>query len=246
MPSWPGNAQLAVSLSYDDGYDSQLDLAIPDLEGSSFRGTFYLTINDELPVLNRTAEWQQAFLNGHEIGSHTYNHPCRNAVGGEPPLENYTPQAIREEVFKAAAWLNANIGADSVRTFAYPCGDTLIGPADRTDEASYLRAVRSSHFAARVNAGYWNNPADVIQNPLKINAYGVRDDVCPALFRELDVIAAPNHYWVVLMIHAIDQPEASSNITHETHQTIIRELTTREVWVAPVKEVARYILDQWR
>src|SRR5438309_1207125 len=109
MARWPGDAKFAVSLSYDDGYDSQLDLAIPDLEASFFRGTFYLTINNEPPVLNRTEEWRQAFLRGHEIGSHTYNHPCREAIGSEPPLENYTPEAIREEVLTAAAWLNTHI-----------------------------------------------------------------------------------------------------------------------------------------
>ena len=32
-----------VSLAYDDGLDSQLDIAVPQLEAAGLRGTFYLT-----------------------------------------------------------------------------------------------------------------------------------------------------------------------------------------------------------
>jgi peptidoglycan/xylan/chitin deacetylase (PgdA/CDA1 family) len=39
---WPGEVRTAISLSYDDGMDSGLDQAIPDLEAAGFRGTFYL------------------------------------------------------------------------------------------------------------------------------------------------------------------------------------------------------------
>jgi peptidoglycan/xylan/chitin deacetylase (PgdA/CDA1 family) len=38
---WPAGHRGAVSLSYDDGLDSQLDLAVPALERHGFRGTFF-------------------------------------------------------------------------------------------------------------------------------------------------------------------------------------------------------------
>ena len=39
--SWPDGAKAAVCLTYDDGIDSQLAIAIPDLEQVNLRGTFF-------------------------------------------------------------------------------------------------------------------------------------------------------------------------------------------------------------
>ena len=114
--SWPGDAQAAVSLSYDDGVDSGLDQATPDLERVGFRGTFYLPTGNSRVVARKT-DWKNAFLNGHEIGNHTVKHPCRGP-GHEHHLEAYTPAGLRKEILAAATWLNHNIGLDNYRTFA--------------------------------------------------------------------------------------------------------------------------------
>ena len=39
--AWPGGARAAVSLTYDDGYDSQLDNAAPVLAELSLSATFF-------------------------------------------------------------------------------------------------------------------------------------------------------------------------------------------------------------
>ena len=39
---WPNGARAAVSLTYDDGLNSQLDCALPQLEAAGFRATFFL------------------------------------------------------------------------------------------------------------------------------------------------------------------------------------------------------------
>ena len=40
---WPGGAQAAVVLSYDDSLRSQLDVAVPQLDRAGFKGTFFLS-----------------------------------------------------------------------------------------------------------------------------------------------------------------------------------------------------------
>ena len=42
--SWPNGARVAVSLSYDDALDSQLDHAVPSLDEHGFKASFYLTL----------------------------------------------------------------------------------------------------------------------------------------------------------------------------------------------------------
>jgi hypothetical protein len=119
---WPFLARAAISLTYDDGNANNLDNAVADLNDRDIRGTFYLkTSNPEVQA--RIIDWKSAFNQGHEIGNHTVNHPCRGHpdwLSSDFYLEDYTPEDIMQEVSKAAQWLDVNIGADPGRTFAYP------------------------------------------------------------------------------------------------------------------------------
>ena len=237
--NWPGGAHAAISLTYDDGVDSGLDQAMPDLEKVGFRGSFYLPVGNP-QVVKRKDDWKNAFLNGHEIGNHTLQHPCRGPQHAHQ-LETYTPIGIRKEILYGAAWLNQNIGVDNYRTFAYPCGHVAIG--DPPDEDSYLSAVRASHFAARLAAleGI-NDPFLVARNPLKIKAAvlgrpPVRE-VVP--FIEYFEQAVRIRGWAVVVFHGIgDQWLPTARVVH---QQLIQYLQDRRFWVAPVKEVARYIV----
>ncbi len=42
MSYWPGSYRAAVSLSFDDGLRSQLEVAVPILDRAGLRATFYL------------------------------------------------------------------------------------------------------------------------------------------------------------------------------------------------------------
>lgn len=236
--SWPGDARAAVSLTYDDGMDSSLDQAIPDLERAGFRGTFYLPVGG-YQVVRRIPHWKTAFLDGHEIGNHTVRHPCRQP-GHQYNLENYTPLDIRKEVLWAARWLNHNVGVDNYRTFAYPCGHSAIG--DPPDEGSFATAVQSCHFAARLAAGGVNDRAEVAQNPLRIKAsaigYPHGREVKP--FIEYCEQAVRSKGWAVVVFHGIGDNWIPTD--RAVHQKLIEHLQDRRFWVAPVRDVARYIM----
>lgn len=55
---WPNGASAAVSLTYDDGKESHLDFAIPDLEAAGLRATFFLTPGWNR-LADRAAEWRR-------------------------------------------------------------------------------------------------------------------------------------------------------------------------------------------
>ncbi len=236
--NWPGGAQAAVSLSYDDGMVSGLDHAIPDLENAGFHGTFYLGIG-YCGVKLRKAHWRNAFLKGHEIGSHTIHHPCRGSTHGYN-LETYTPKLIQKEIRGAYTWLNRHIGVDNHRTFAYPCGHVAIG--NPPDEPSFLSAVGAYHFAARLAGGGINDPALVAQNPLRIKAevigYPHGTEVEP--FIRYCEQAVNLRGWGVIVFHGVgDQWYTTERVVH---QRLIEHLHDKRFWVAPVREVAKHIL----
>jgi peptidoglycan/xylan/chitin deacetylase (PgdA/CDA1 family) len=148
---WPNGARAAVVLTYDDAMDTHLDHAAPDLEAASLRGTFFLPGHSE-SLAKRLPEWRALAARGHELGNHAIFHPClrkpatgpeREWVRPEYALEGYTVERLRDE----AAAMNTTLLAldgESVRTFAYNCGDTTAGGRP------YVDALRPLFLAARI------------------------------------------------------------------------------------------------
>ena len=75
---WPDGKVAAVSLTYEDGLESQLINAIPQLDKFGFKGTFFPSTNG-LSNPEFINNWKKAVLNGHEIGCHTVFHPCSDS-----------------------------------------------------------------------------------------------------------------------------------------------------------------------
>lgn len=147
--SWPNGATAAVCLTYDDALDSHLDIAIPQLNAANLPGTFF--INASSPTMSpRLDEWKGLADSIHEIASHTVYHPCRKSgpgrdwVAEERNLDNYTLAQISNELDVNNTLLQSFDGK-MLRTFAYPCGDTLV---DHGNE-SYLPIAEEKFVAAR-------------------------------------------------------------------------------------------------
>lgn len=66
-------SRVAVSLTFDDARDSQLEVLVPMLDTYGLRATFYVLPE---PVSRRQPDWQAVVQAGHEIGNHTVTHPC--------------------------------------------------------------------------------------------------------------------------------------------------------------------------
>jgi len=157
---WPNGARAAVVLTYDDGMDTHLDNAAPDLEAASLRGTFFVPGHSE-SLAKRLPEWRALAARGHELGNHAIFHPClrqsatgerRDWVQPEYLLETYTVRRIHDEVLAMNTTLLA-VDGERVRTFAYNCCDTTAGGV------SYVDALRPLFLAAR--AGEDRVAADV-------------------------------------------------------------------------------------
>lgn len=149
--AWPQGQQAAVSLSYDDALDSQLDHAVPALDRHGLKASFYLTLSS--PVLaRRLPEWRALAANGHELGNHTLFHQCQRSRPGrdwvtpERDLDHTSAAQMLEQVRVGNAMLQA-IDGRTERTFTLPCGDRLASGVD------YLPMLRDDFVAIKAGEG---------------------------------------------------------------------------------------------
>lgn len=144
---WPNGSKLAVSLSYDDALNSQLDNAIPELNKHNLKASFYVLPNS--PVMyKRMKEWVLAAKQGHELGNHSMYHPCRASLENRSwvldhhDLDKYTLAQMVEEITTVNTFLHA-IDGKTERTFTPPCGDLIAGGDD------YLSKINEQFIAIK-------------------------------------------------------------------------------------------------
>ncbi len=126
---WNG-FKAAISLTFDDGDPTQLQVAIPEMNKRNIRGTFYL-ISNRLTEINR---WKEAVQAGQEIGNHSLDHKHAIDLSAQEAAEQVTKsKRILENMFQAP-----------IPTFAYPF--TEITPALRKN-------AEEDHFLSRGGYG---------------------------------------------------------------------------------------------
>lgn len=145
--TWPGTATTAVSLSYDDTLNSQLDNARPALNRYGLKGSFYLLLST--PVLTeRLSEWRALAAEGHELGNHTVYHACSKSQPGmdwvpdHNNLDNRVVAQMRDELLVANAFLYS-IDGKTERTLTPPCLHIEVS------DGNYIEAVRDLFVAIK-------------------------------------------------------------------------------------------------
>lgn len=238
--SWPGGKRAAVSLSFDDGRSSQMDTGVPVLGQARLRVTFYVVPG---AIEKRQTAWRAAAGGGHEIGSHSLNHPCTGnfAFSRQKALEEYTLARMDSELERAGVAIKRITGVLPV-TFAYPCGQTFVGRGITT--ASYVPLISKRFLAGRLWQGETaNDPAFV--DLAQVHAVSMDDKDLPALRAMLDT-AIEQRRWLVLAGHDISEQPGPQTTRVSLLRALGEYLHTPErgVWVAPVGAVAEWIRTQ--
>ena len=238
--AWPNGARGAVSLTYDDGLNSQLDNAVPELDRLGLKATFFLT---EANAHWRLPEWEALARQGHEVANHTMSHPCALARYSSGHFE-------RAEIEQMEGYLDDHFGADRQRTFAYPCGYLGLGQGDRRRRFARYRRIlmRDNVVAARTTAGGPNRPAEAAADPLRLHGFEPAYDgdfLSPAL-RYLNETVAKGG-WAILVFHEVLPKWANDgDISIATHNKILERLAGLDLWCAPMGQVFDYVADRWR
>jgi peptidoglycan/xylan/chitin deacetylase (PgdA/CDA1 family) len=233
---WPDGKRVALSLSFDDGRESQVEGGTALLDRYGVKATFYVTP----PAVERRLDgWKAAVRNGHEIANHSLTHPCSGnlAWSRSRALEDYTLERMERELVEANRRIADLLGVTPV-SFAYPCGQTFVGRG--VNVRSYVPVAARLFETAR---GWLdeapNDPAYVDFAQLT----GIESDGRD--FDDIRVIidnAAKSGLWVVLAGH--DMRESGAQTTRLSMLDALCRYATdpaNGVWVAPVGAVANYV-----
>lgn len=233
---WPEDKKMALSLTFDDGQQSQIDSGIPILDKYGIKATFYLLPGEGLEA------WKDVPKNGHEIGNHTYHHPCSTNYDftSANSLENYTMTRmfndlnLENEIFKKV------LGVHPV-SFAYPCGQTFIGKGAHTQ--SYVPLISKMFESGRLYSGGTVNPVfcDLSQLPSE-NI----DNVSFDKIRKLIDDAKDTGKWLILTGHSIglvNNNLTTSTITLEKICMYAKD-PANGIWIDNVHNITSYIKEQ--
>ena len=144
---WPQDGKIAVSLSYDDALNSQLDNALPALNKRGLKASFYVVPLSQA-FKNRIEEWKQLAQQGHELGNHTLFHACDSSKPGRDwvdpfnALNDKTVSDMTNEVTVANTLLSA-IDGYKTRTMTPPCFDQL------AKDGNYINAVKEQFIGIK-------------------------------------------------------------------------------------------------
>jgi peptidoglycan-N-acetylglucosamine deacetylase len=230
--------QGAVSLTFDDGTQNQLDQAVPALDEFGLKGSFYLNPGGtDWPA--RLAPWQAVAAGGHEIGNHTLTHPCPNNILGRPGgYEDMSLVEMEADILEAQARLERLVPQQTHWTFAYPCYGTTVGRG--ANRQSYTPFVASHFLAGRVwgEYGFGNRPAQVDLSCAWSES--VERMSGHELIGLVEAITAQAR-WAILVFHEID----GSRLTVASHdfRMLLNHLRRRAgaIWTAPLAAVAEKI-----
>jgi len=240
---WPNECKGAISLTFDDGLESQLAEAVPMLDDHGLRGTFYLVPRGDRWERN-LSRWQEAGRRGHEMGNHSLGHTCslgfRDRDDGAPALENMTIADIETDILAAEERLRGAFPEQSARSFCYPCYMDYVGAGPTRQ--SYVPVVAKHFIAARGQGEFANHPATCDLHYLwswpaqRLSAWTLcgMAESCAAQGR-----------WGIFTFHGIG--EGHLPIAAHDLDAFLEYLERNEdrLWVAPVNQVAQRIIE-WR
>ena len=217
ITAWPENKKGAVSLNFDDGYNSQYSLGVPALDARGLKGSFYPIIDGIGGWVAGWNSWRTAANNGHEIGSHTITHP---------DLTSLSPAQVQEELAGSKAEIDAQITSQKCRTLVYPYGDF---------NSNVISVTRNYYIAAR---GVW---CDLNSEPFDI--YNVR--ACTPEDVSIDVYAMTDSTeqqgkWLVVYFHDL----ASGSYDIDMFTTYLDYLKRKNLWVGTFGAAVKYIQER--
>jgi peptidoglycan/xylan/chitin deacetylase (PgdA/CDA1 family) len=134
LPSKP------VVLTFDDGYRSDVTVAMPVLRAHGWAGVLNLQIGNLVP-----AQVRRLIAAGWEIDSHTFTHPDLTRVDGA---------RLEHEVAASRTWIRDLYGVP-VLFFCYPAGRFDARVVDAVRRAGYVGATTTLEGPASPANGMW-------------------------------------------------------------------------------------------
>jgi len=215
ITNWPENKMGAVSLTFDDGLQSQLSLVIPALDARGIKGTFYVITNG----VNTWEPWRNAAAAKHEIGSHTKSHLY---------LTDLSIAQMHDEMNGSKTLIDAQITSSKVLSIAYPYGSV---------NSDVSTVAREYYFAGRgIDCRLNKKPYDLY------NVKACSPDSLDNVYYQADA-AEQQGNWLVTYFHNLDGTGYGDWDIGEL-ENYLDYLKTRNLWVGSFDAVVKYIREK--
>ena len=179
----PGFSAPMVSLTFDDGWKSIHDTALPLMKQYNVVSTQFLVSGfvGRLKDYMSPGQVYDFTTAGHEVASHTFDHP---------DLTKLSNSDLNLELKRARDNLSKCYG--NVTSFAAPFG---------IENERTLRAERALYGSARSTNSGFNSPDTF--SPYQLKVQNVRADTSPEQMAAWIQTANINHLWLILVYHQV-------------------------------------------
>lgn len=231
---WPDHKKAVIVLTYDDGLNSQLNIAIPQLDSAHLPATFFLIgdLTDQTIV-----KWRAIQKKGYELANHTLYHPCSSANDNPVASETYTVFSIIREIGAMNNLLYAIDGKKS-RTYAYPCTETSVGGKDYVDSLRKSGLIKYARIGGDTEAVITNFKK---LDPLRIPSYGLNGNNTGAeLIAFVQKVEARGGLGII-MFHGIGGDYITTSA--QAHRELLAYLkkNKKEIWITTFMQAMDYI-----
>lgn len=184
--------QPMISITFDDGWESVFNNALPLLAQHGFPSTQYVNPSSiETPNFMKSADLQQMRQAGHEIAAHSYEHVDLTSIGAE---------RLHEEMRKnEEAMAAAGLATDSLAT---PFGRS--DPQVDFYASKYFDIVRGTEQG--INTRQSLEPRD-------LKVFYVTDKTTPDSLSTALAETSRANGWLILVYHQIATPESTGTQT---------------------------------
>jgi peptidoglycan/xylan/chitin deacetylase (PgdA/CDA1 family) len=236
---WSDQALGALSISFDDGGESNVDLAIPILAEYDLPATFYVPMNEGGPFDRAASAWREAVRAGHEIGNHSMTHPCSANFGfSRPCLDEMSLDDISSEIVSAKRRIEEGLPDQTEHSFAYPCGETHVGVGG--ERTSYVPVV-AKHY--NIGRGIGDFPNDPLSTDLAAIWSYMPSQPSAGQLVEWAEVAAGQGRWVVLTFHNVGPGGLGVGIGALRELLEYLVANRKRIWTDSVVKVGRWIRD---
>lgn len=239
---WPNGQQGAVSLTFDDGNPSQLNIVVPMLEKYGLKASFYINTGEN--YRERLAPWRAIAQSGHEIGNHTISHPCSKNFAfiqnGGRALEEMSLDDIEAEIVEAKRRIQEVIPEQGPNSYAYTCYQPFVGRG--LTRQSYVPIVAKHCVAGRGLGEQPNDPTHcdlwyLWSKPCERLTGGALVGLCES--------AATQGRWMILTFHGVN--DGHLHVANGDLEELCAHLANHRdrLWTAPLATVAMRI-GEWQ
>jgi peptidoglycan/xylan/chitin deacetylase (PgdA/CDA1 family) len=177
-----------VSITFDDGWQSVYDRALPLLNQHGFRSTQYVNASSiETPNFMTAAEVQQMHDAGHEFAAHSYEHVDLTSIG----TDRLDEELRKSEEALAAAGLST---------------DNLAPPYGRSDSQVDWYASKYFNIVRGTDDGI-NTRQNLDPHDLKV--FYVTDETTPDKLAQALAETSRVNGWLILVYHQIATAEST-------------------------------------